>query len=121
MARVARLAALLVLLGNLIACGGILGPMVSEVDGPEALDVESFEALVLTFRDPDTATVYRVGGPYRVLRSMPEALELEGFGRDYYETTELLLFLRDDELWARARIEDREFVAQLPSALQRRE
>jgi hypothetical protein len=81
--------------------------------GVGGLDASSFAALALSFTDPETLEVYRVEGPYRVLRSAPDAIELEGFGADYYETTQLLLFMREDALWARAWIDGHEFLARV--------
>ena len=80
---------------------------------PTTLDASSFESLALSFTDPETQAVYRIAGPYRVLRTSEDALELEGMGYDYFGTSRLLLFQRGDAIWALARIEGREFLTRV--------
>lgn len=77
------------------------------------LDASVFSALQFSFADPGTGAIYRIAGPYRVLRSAPEAVELEGLGYDYSGASRLLLFVHADALWARARIGDKEFLTRV--------
>ncbi len=76
-------------------------------------DVASFDALAFSFTDPDTWTEFRIVGPYRLLQTSADGIELEGVDPQLRTPAQLLLFMRGEVLWARARIGGREFLTRV--------
>lgn len=76
-------------------------------------EVPSLDALAFSFTDPETWTEFRIVGPYRLLHSSADRIELEGVDPQLRTPAHLLLFVRGEALWARARVGGREFLTRV--------
>jgi len=74
---------------------------------------EDYSELRLSFVDPETHSRYTVEGPFRVVEAVGSGLALEGMDARFLVPVRLLVFEREEAIWALARIEGHEFLTRL--------
>jgi hypothetical protein len=97
-----------------LGCAASLGRPALDADGPGSLlGAADLGDLSIAFYDPQTFQQFSAQGPFRVIAAEGNGIELEGYDPAHARPANVTLFAARGGLWARLRVDEREFLTRL--------